>query len=400
MKERFPEINNVEYRDWRTLFKYLTSQIKQQHWKGPLIIDELPYLVAAANELPSVLQNWIDQDLKPLRFTLIIAGSSQSMMQSLVLNGNSPLYGRATDIIKLSPLAPKHLETALGLHSALDQVKAYTVWGGIPQYWELAENYGKYIDEAAHDLLLSPEGLLNQEPNKLLLEEKPTAISLRPILDVIGMGAHRLSEIAGRLGTSSTSLSKGLHRLQELDLIEREIPFGEPEIAGKKSLYKIKDPLFRLWFELLSGRQGQIAGLPKVDRMKLLATHMPHLMGTLWEELCRRAFVNIPQRIKESWLPPMPYWHGKGPEWDLVTTSLDKHSLIIGECKWFTGKTTPNLIKKTFHDLLQKGIPTLSRTPFKSINYFLFIPEIPKEKIDLEHNIHLVDTKTVIQSIQ
>lgn len=401
LSEKFPGISDIEYPDWRTLFRRLTQEIKNQKWKGPLIIDELPYLVSASKELPSVMQNWIDQDLKPMAFTLIVAGSSQSMMQGLVLSGDSPLYGRATEIIKLSPLAPKYLKEALGISSPIDQIKAYTLWGGVPRYWEFAESYGKKIEESAYELILRPDGILNQEPNRLLLEEKPTAISLRPILDVIGMGAHKTSEIAARLNQSSTSLSKGLHRLQELDLIEREIPFGESEKSGKKSLYKIKDPLFRLWFELISGRRGQIAGSSKVNLMKLLKTQLPHLNAKIWEDLCRKAFLNLPELKKETWLPPARYWQGKGPEWDIVSTSLDNNSILIGECKWFTGKVSKVLIQKTIQQLIKKGIPPLSKTPFKHTYYFLFIPEIPQGKIDFDNNnISLIDAKTIIQNIK
>lgn len=399
LSERFPGINDVDYPDWRTLFKRLTAEIKNTHWKGPLIIDELPYLVAAAKELPSVMQNWIDQDLKPLGFNLIVAGSSQSMMQGLVLSEHSPLYGRATELIKLSPLAPKYLEEGLGIKSAIDQVTAYTLWGGVPRYWELAENYGDKIAESAYHLILRPEGILNQEPNRLLLEESPNAISLRPILDVIGMGAHKTSEIAARLFIASTSLSKPLARLQELDLIERELPFGESEKSGKRSLYKIKDPLFRLWFDLVSGRQSHMSQASKPELMKLLDSRLPQLTSRIWEDLCRKAFLNLPKLPKGNWSAPARYWHGNGPEWDLISTSLDTNSIIIGECKWFTGKITSSLIQSTIQKLIQKGIPPVSSAPFSSTYFYLFIPEIPEEKIDLPKNVRLIDAKTVIKAI-
>ncbi len=400
LTKKFPGINEVDYPDWKILFRRLTQEIKNQRWEGPLIIDELPYLVSASKELPSVIQNWIDQDLKSLKFTLIIAGSSQTMMQGLALSANSPLYGRATEIIKLSPLAPKYLKEGMHINSPIDQIKAYTLWGGIPRYWELAENYGIEIEKSAYDLLLKPQGILHQEPHRLLLEEKPSAISLKPILDVIGMGAHKTSEIAARLSQSSTSLSKGLHRLQELDLIKREIPFGESEKSGKKSLYKINDPLFRIWFELISGRQGQIAESTQPQLMKLLDSYLPHLISKTWEDLCRKAFLHLPQLQQESWRVPSRYWQGNGPEWDLISTSFDTHSIIIGECKWFTGKATTTLIQKTIQQLIEKGIPPLSQPPFEHIYYYLFIPEIPQEKIKLANNIVLIDAKTVIQSIE
>ena len=81
---------------------------------------------------------------------------------------------------------------------------------------------------------------LHEEPNRLLLEETPSALALRPILDVIGAGAHRLSEIASRIGQPATSLARPLARLQELDLVLRETPFGDPVRGAKRALYKLR----------------------------------------------------------------------------------------------------------------------------------------------------------------
>lgn len=45
-------------------------------------------------------------------------------------------------------------------------------------------------------LALDPLGPLHREPDRLLIEELPQAMELHPLLDAIGGGAHRASEIA------------------------------------------------------------------------------------------------------------------------------------------------------------------------------------------------------------
>ena len=58
-------------------------------WNGratlPLILDELPYLVTASPEIPSVLQRWLDHDARRARLIAVFVGFSQRMMQGLVL---------------------------------------------------------------------------------------------------------------------------------------------------------------------------------------------------------------------------------------------------------------------------------------------------------------------------
>ena len=90
----FPGFSDVEYPNWDALLRRIASEAKTKKWRGPLVIDELPYLVNAAKELPSILQRWIDHEAKAAGLTVVLSGSSQSMMQGLVTDYNAPLYGR------------------------------------------------------------------------------------------------------------------------------------------------------------------------------------------------------------------------------------------------------------------------------------------------------------------
>ena len=58
--ERLPGFADVEYRDWRGFFSRLAREARAADWHGPVILDELPYLVVSSPELPSVLQRFLD----------------------------------------------------------------------------------------------------------------------------------------------------------------------------------------------------------------------------------------------------------------------------------------------------------------------------------------------------
>ena len=60
--------------------------------------------------------------------------------------------------------------------------------------------------------MLNPLGLFHEEPTTLLQSEIPSAISLKPYLDVIGLGANRVSEIAARIGAAATAMARPLAR--------------------------------------------------------------------------------------------------------------------------------------------------------------------------------------------
>lgn len=185
--------------------------------------------------LPSCRTGWIRKSPAG-GIVCAVAGSVQHMMQGLVLDADSPLYGRVDEKIKLEPIGIEYIGEALGLKSVRDIVKAYAIWGGVPRYWVAAERFGSNLESAIDELVFDPLGVFHEEPTTLLQSEIPNAIVLKPYLDVIGLGVNRVSEIASRLGVASTALSRPLARLVEIGLVKREIPFGESEKNSKKSL--------------------------------------------------------------------------------------------------------------------------------------------------------------------
>jgi len=277
--------DGVVYPTWKSLFDALSREARQLRWQGPLVIDELPYWVESDAAVVSVLQNWVDAEKRANGLLIAVAGSSQHMMQGLVLDADSPIYGRADEKIKLPPIAPAFVREALGLKSDLDAVRSYAVWGGVPRYWVAAERYRGNLDEALDDLVLNPLGVFHEEPATVLQSEIPSAISLKPYLDVVGLGASRLSEIAARLGAPATSVAKPLARLVELGLVRREVPYGEDEKNGKRSLYRISDPLCRLWFRIVAPRRSVFDSAPAPVRKSVWKAHSPSIFSStaVWQ---------------------------------------------------------------------------------------------------------------------
>jgi AAA+ ATPase superfamily predicted ATPase len=285
------------------------------------------------------------------------------MMQGLVLTGDAPLYGRAREILDIGPMEANLLARAFPGANATTVVEHYAAWGGIPWYWELAAEARGSPKARIDELVLDPLGPLHQEPDRLLIEEMPSALELRPILDAIGAGAHRVSEIAGRLGRPATSLSRPLVRLVDMGIVRREVPFGEPERRTKKSLYQIADPFFRLWFRVVAPYRSLLASAQPAVRLSLLDRHYPQLLGAAWEDLCR---AYLPRSAKSSqlgrlgpWANVGRWWSGGAPEWDLVSESTDGRRLLFGEAKWSARPFPAEEIARACQKLAEKPAPSL-----------------------------------------
>lgn len=394
-----PGFGSVEYPDWTSLLSRLARDAKNEGWRGPLIIDELPYLIAASPDLPSILQRFLDIEAKRAKLVIALCGSSQRMMQGAVLDASAPLYGRADQIIKLGPISVGYIEQALSLKKPKEMIESYSVWGGIPKYWELVRNHGGNLFECIDSLVLDPMGPLNDEPNRLLQEEIPTAVSLRPLLDAIGLGSHRLSEIAARTGQPITSLARPIQRLLDLDLVTRETPYNCNEHHSKRTLYKIKDPFLRFWFDIVASRRSHFAQTSSANRLSWLKANMPPYFATAWEEICRQAVPFLPWGSKASLFGSAGrFWqHGQEAEWDIVSQSIDKDTILIGEAKWTAKAPTEAWIQKTSSNLKSKGIPPIHRDPKSKIRYALFLPEIP-QGINLPEDLQLINAADIIYS--
>ena len=398
----FPGFSDVEYPDWVSFFDRFVREATAVSWKGVLIIDEFPYLVEKSPELPSILQRIVDLKIKESGIRIAISGSSQKMMHGIVLDANSPLYGRADELMRLRPLHCSYLKKIMPRLKPADIVRLYAFLGGVPKYWELAcEKNIRSIDTIIDSLVLDPLAPLLHEPDRLLGLERPSAMALRPVFDVIGGGANRLSEIAGRIGQPATSLSRPLARLIEMDLIQKELPFGESEKSSKKSVYKIADPFFRFWFTVVAPNRAYLMQSSAALRIKLLQKFKHGLISKAWEDLCRDAVVNLAQKKQKEKLP-LPFgpaarfWAGTGPEWDVVSLSVNGEMLLLGEVKWQEKEVTLSAVEKIKTELIKKGIPPIKGKKNYDITYALFVPGKPQDCRFERSGIHVFDAEDIV----
>jgi AAA+ ATPase superfamily predicted ATPase len=223
--------DSVVYPTWASLLDSLARRAPQ---RLTLYLDEFPYLAQTSPELPSVLQKFLES-AGARRINLVLSGSSQRMMQGLTLDRSAPLYGRAREVLKIRPLAAGWIREALDVAGA-DAVAAYAVWGGVPRYWELARD-GTSLNASVESLILDRNGILHEEPLRLLLDDLRTAGQAYSLLALVATGCHRLSEIVGRLGKPAGTLTRPLANLMDLGYVQRECPFGESARTTKRTLY-------------------------------------------------------------------------------------------------------------------------------------------------------------------
>jgi AAA+ ATPase superfamily predicted ATPase len=215
-------------------------------------------------------------------------------------------------------------------------VEAYAVWGGVPRYWELAMPYSS--TEAAFTALgLDRDGVLHEEPGRLLMEEMRSTTQASSLLSLIGGGCHRLAEMAGRLGKPAGSLTRPLSNLIELGYVRRETPWGEGGRGGKRTIYVVADPYLRFHYRFIVPNLSLLES-GHVDAVKAeIARAMAGHVAGIWEELARESVPFLGLQRKE-WGAASRWWgegiDGRRMEIDLVAESMDRKAVLVGEVKW------------------------------------------------------------------
>ena len=301
-------------KNWSELLEILTLQKKP--WS--LCLDEFPYLTATDPTLPSRLQKWLDHSL-PRGCQLILAGSSTMMMNNLFLNRTAPLYGRAHKLLHVQPMDYAAFCDACGLKPAdMESFEKFSLVGGIPKYWEFVEK-GQDVIALAEALYFDYAPYMEQEPLRILRDEGVMGLNAVSVLEAVGRGAQRPVEIAQRLGTVQTNLSRLFQQLMDASVLTREMPWGESVRTTKKILYRIQDPTLRFWFRVYSAHRSQWRNFERDKKLKLIHDHA----STVFEDACRARFPGAGR-----------YWE-KDVELDIVATDPgDTKGLVVAEVKW------------------------------------------------------------------
>jgi hypothetical protein len=178
--------------------------------------------------------------------------------------------------------------------------------------------------------------------------------------------------------------------------VRRETPFGESEARSKRSLYKIDDPFFRLWFRVVAPHRGRLAAGTRADRLDILRENWPALVGQAWEDICRSSVADPSFRVggRGRWSPASRWWHGNQPEWDLVAETAAGDALLLGEAKWSERPFTRRDLEQLSAGLLSKAPPILpARYRDWPLERALFVPDVADGTPARIHGIHVVTAR-------
>jgi uncharacterized protein len=339
----------------------------------PVVLDEFPYLVEQAPELPSVVQRALSprSSARPSgQVRLILCGSAFTLMRGL-LAGSAPLRGRARLELLVQPF---DFRDAADFWGVLDEpelaFRLHALVGGTPAYRAMSVDRpgsADEFDEWVVQRLLSPASAMFREGSALLYEEPELgdAALYHAVLGAICGGAHKRSEIARVLGRPDSALSHPLEMLERVQLVRKV----NDALRSRRPLYQVGEPLIRLQHLVIRPFEARLVGRNRArvwdqvqDTVESLI-HGPHL-----EDLARSWCIDhaepetlggLPGRCEPALVACRE--HKKTHELDVVVSSDPPQGksqiLAIGEVKATTWHVGLNQLERLQHirSLLPSG---------------------------------------------
>jgi len=316
------------FQSWDAFFEYLHTKAKK---RLVVIIDEFPYLVKANPALPSILQEYWDLKLSKSRIYLVICGSSVSMMEKL-LGYKSPIYGRRTAQLKVSPLGFFEARDFLPGYSLEEFVRAYGILGGTPAYL-LEFDDSKSIEENLKSYF-RPDSFLYGDARFVLMEELDEPRNYFAIMESIARGKRTLGEIMGETGLERGTVGKYLSVLIDLGFVRREVPVTASR-KSRRGRYYIADPYFAFWFRYVHPNEDLVETGQGELLVDIIMGDLNEYLGWIFEEVARQFLLELNKAGKLPFrFTKIGRWWRKGEEIDVVALNEHERKALFVEVKW------------------------------------------------------------------
>ncbi|GAP71908.1 ATPase [Candidatus Symbiothrix dinenymphae] len=349
-KLQIPLMGNVQ--NFSQLFKFLMQLSATRPFN--LIIDEFQEFLNINPSVFSDMQRDWDTQKTASKINLFVCGSVYSLMHRIFEDYNAPLYGRATNFLRLKPFKVSVLKEILAENnpkfSAEDLLALYAFTGGVAKYVQLFVDNKALTLKKMLDLMLKEDSFFIADGKSMLVEEfgKDYAIYFT-ILSAIARGENTRAKIETVVGKE---VGGYLTRMEhDYGLLAKSTPiFAKSETKNMR--YVIEDNFLTFWFRFIY-KYSHIIEIQQYDELrKIIERDYATFSGKVLEKYFREKLIEQGGMTKIG-----GFWDKSGEnEIDLVVVNETKKTAQIVEIKRNEKHIRYNVLKeKAAAMLVQTG---------------------------------------------
>jgi len=362
-----PTPEDFTYATWEQALRQVALHAEKE--RMVLFIDEVTYLMDVNPSFVGTLQKAWDHWLSDSNLMLALSGSQMGLMQKKILAYDAPLYGRDTAQVRLSPMPFSATKKFFPDYSAADRVAMYTMWGGVPAYWERLDQELSVLENLQRQLMPYQSWMID-ESRTLLQDFITEPHNYVAVLRAIADGLQSLGEISERAGLSGNHTSFYLSVLRDAGFVQREVPISQLGQDSRRGRYYVVDPFLRFYYRFLAAFQSKLALGQQQQTLHAIKEALPQFIeANTWQELSRTWLLEASANEEL----PVPI-EDVGSEWkrnfmvDVVGLDHESKTAVLGDCFWREEPAGLELIQ----DLVRKTGSALPDNDEWNVYYIIF----------------------------
>lgn len=329
------------------LFEFLMHRSKKMNFT--LIIDEFQEFQNINPSIMSDIQRIWDLNKMESKLNLIVCGSIYSMMYKIFENSKEPLFGRATNMIRLQPFTVKTIKEIYQDNatnfSSEDLLSFYMYTGGVAKYVELFVQEKAFTKDKMLQVLLAPNSYFLEEGKNALIEEFGKDYGTYfSILSLIASSKTARPEIESIL---EREVGGYLDRLENVyNIIEKVKPIFAKD-GGRLVKYYIKDNFLNFWFRYFYKQRAAI----EIGNLNYVKTIVENEYSIYAGSILERYFLN--EFKNQNFNQVGRYWErGNLNEIDLVAVNDLEKRMVLVEVKMNPKKINIEQLKRKAEKLV------------------------------------------------
>lgn len=339
-----------EFSSFSRLFAVLIHQSKTINFT--LVLDEFQNFKFVNSAVFSDIQNIWDTNKDASKMNLIVCGSVNTMMSKIFDDKKEPLYGRATNRLRLQHFPTSVLKQILGDFNPdfnnEDLLALYMTTGGVAKYVEEMLSHGAITCDAMLEQFIGYGSYFVPEGKEMLSDEfGRDSGNYFSILNAIADGENTRGDIKSCTGIEPGGYLDKLEK--QYDLIYRYRPYLASE-KGHNVKYGIRDNFLRFWFRFVQKYISAVE-IGNTDYvLKKMKSDYETYSGLVLEQYMRQKYAETGQYNLVT-----NYWERDGKnEIDLIAVNDAERRLVIGEIKRQGQRIDINRLKEKSKHIVTK----------------------------------------------
>lgn len=347
-KLQVPLLGSIQ--NFSQLFKFLMQLSASRSFN--LIIDEFQEFLNINPSVYGDMQRDWDTLKAQSQLNLLVCGSVHSLMYKIFEDYKAPLFGRATNFMRIKPFSVSVLKLILAEYNSSykseDLLALYAFSGGVAKYVQLFVDNKALTLTKMLDFMIREDASFISDGKNMLIEEfgKDYAIYFT-ILSVIARGETTRSKIETIVGKE---IGGYLSRMEnDYGLITKSTPmFAKSETKNVR--YVLEDNYLSFWFRFIY-KYSHIIEINQFDELrKIIERDYATFSGRILEKYFREKLIEQGGITKIG-----GYWNKTGEnEIDLIALNEIEKTAKVLEIKRNEKNIRYNLLKEKTAEMLVK----------------------------------------------